>query len=233
MKNLNFFSFIIVTFLLNSCSTTAQVFSLPELKYKFDALEPSIDAKTVEIHYSKHHQGYTDNLNKALEGGENQGKRIEEVLMAGELNPAIRNNGGGYYNHNLYWDILSPEPDKIPVGALKEAIDSQFGSLDKLKEEINNAGTKRFGSGWAWLVVTSDKKLKVTSTPNQDNPLMNVAEVKGIPVLGIDVWEHAYYLNYQNKRADYLDKIWNIIDWNTVSKRYDDALKSEYLSKLK
>ncbi len=234
MKLLNFLFLPIVTLLFFSCGTTAQTYSLPELEYEFDALEPHIDAKTMEIHYSKHHQGYVDKLNAALEKSDQKDRSIEDILMnVGDSNPALRNNGGGHYNHQLYWDILSPNPTKGPEGALKEAIDQHFGGLDKLKEEMNNSGADRFGSGWTWLIVTSDKKLKVTSTPNQDNPLMDVAESRGIPILGIDVWEHAYYLKYQNKRGDYLSKIWNVIDWAAVSERYNQAVNSPNLSKLK
>jgi superoxide dismutase, Fe-Mn family len=196
--------------------------SLPALPYSFDALEPHIDAKTMEIHYDKHHQAYVDNLNKALAGSDGEGKSLEELMANISAFPAaVRNNGGGHYNHSLFWTILGANGGE-PSGELSNAINEAFGSLDVLKEKMNTAGTTRFGSGWAWLIV-KDGKLEVTSTPNQDNPLMDVAEVKGTPILGIDVWEHAYYLKYQNKRPDYLAAIWNVINWKEVEKRYTAA----------
>lgn len=197
--------------------------SLPALPYAFDALEPHIDARTMEIHHDKHHQAYVDNLNKALAGTEHENKTLEELMANISAYPAaVRNNGGGHYNHTLFWTVLSPNGG-APSGELATAINEAFGSLDALKEKMNTAGATRFGSGWAWLIV-KDGKLEVTSTPNQDNPLMDVAEVKGHPILGIDVWEHAYYLKYQNKRPDYLSAIWNVINWNEVEKRYKAAL---------
>jgi superoxide dismutase, Fe-Mn family len=198
-------------------------FNLPALPYAHDALEPTIDKQTMEIHHGKHHQAYVDNLNKAVAGTENESKSLEDLLKnVGSLSPAIRNNGGGHWNHTFFWDTLAPHAGGEPTGALAEAINSTFGSFDALKEKINAAGTTRFGSGWAWLVV-KDGKLEVTSTPNQDNPLMDVAEVKGIPLLGIDVWEHAYYLKYQNRRPEYLTNIWNVISWAKVSERFAAA----------
>jgi Fe-Mn family superoxide dismutase len=198
-------------------------FNLPALPYAHDALEPSIDKQTMEIHHGKHHQAYVDNLNKAVAGTENESKSLEDLLKnVGSLSPAIRNNGGGHWNHTFFWDTLAPHAGGEPTGALAEAINSSFGSFDALKEKINAAGTTRFGSGWAWLIV-KDGKLEVTSTPNQDNPLMDVAEVKGIPLLGIDVWEHAYYLKYQNRRPEYLTNIWNVISWAKVSERFAAA----------
>jgi len=195
-------------------------FSLPALPYAHDALEPSIDKQTMEIHHGKHHQAYVDNLNKAVAGTENENKSLEDLLKnVGSLSPAIRNNGGGHWNHTFFWETLAPHAGGEPTGALAEAINSTFGSFDALKEKINAAGTTRFGSGWAWLIV-KDGKLEVTSTPNQDNPLMDVAEVKGTPLLGIDVWEHAYYLKYQNRRPEYLTNIWNVISWAKVSERF-------------
>ncbi len=196
--------------------------SLPPLPYAFEALEPHIDAQTMQIHHGKHHQAYVDNLNKALAGTDGESKSLEE-LMAGisAYPPAVRNNGGGHYNHSLFWQVLGANGGQ-PEGALAEAINSAFGSLDGLKEKMNAAGATRFGSGWAWL-IKKDGKLEVTSTPNQDNPLMDVAEVKGTPILGIDVWEHAYYLKYQNKRPDYLAAIWNVINWSEVAQRFDGA----------
>jgi len=197
--------------------------SLPALPYAFDALEPYIDAQTMQIHHDKHHQAYVDNLNKALAGTDGEGKTLEELLANISAYPAaVRNNGGGHYNHTLFWTVLGPGGG-APSGDLAAAIDSAFGSLDALKEKMNNAGATRFGSGWAWLIVKNGK-LEVTSTPNQDNPLMDVAEVKGTPVFGVDVWEHAYYLKYQNRRPEYLGAIWNVVNWQEVEKRYKAAL---------
>ena len=196
--------------------------SLPALPYAHDALEPHIDAQTMQIHHGKHHQAYVDNLNKALTGSDGESKTLEELMANISAYPAaVRNNGGGHYNHSLFWSILGPNGGQ-PGGELATAINDAFGGLDGLKEKMNAAGATRFGSGWAWLIV-KDGKLEVTSTPNQDNPLMDVAEVKGTPILGIDVWEHAYYLKYQNKRPDYLAAIWNVINWNEVEKRYSAA----------
>ncbi len=198
-------------------------FTLPALPYAHDALEPYIDKQTMEIHHGKHHQAYVDNLNKAVAGTENENKSLEDLLKnVGSLSPAIRNNGGGHWNHTFFWETLAPHAGGEPTGALAEAINSTFGSFDALKEKVNAAGATRFGSGWAWLIV-KDGKLEVTSTPNQDNPLMDVAEVKGTPLLGIDVWEHAYYLKYQNKRPEYLNQIWNVISWAKVSERFGAA----------
>lgn len=197
-------------------------FTLPQLPYAFDALEPHIDAKTMEIHHGKHHQAYVNNLNKAIEGTDNADKSLEELVKnAGSISPAVRNNGGGHWNHSFFWTILSPNSGQ-PSGDLAAAIDSTFGSLDGLKEKFNAAGGARFGSGWAWLIV-KDGKLEVTSTPNQDNPLMDVAETKGTPILGVDVWEHAYYLNYQNRRPDYLAAFWNVVNWDKVAELYNAA----------
>ncbi len=198
-------------------------FTLPQLPYAPDALEPYIDAQTMQIHHGKHHQAYIDNLNKAIAGTEHENKSVEElVASAGSISPAVRNNGGGHWNHSFFWQILAPATSQTPSGALSEAINSTFGSLDALKEKVNTAGATRFGSGWAWL-ISRDGKLEVTSTPNQDNPLMDVAEVKGKPILGIDVWEHSYYLKYQNKRPDYLNAIWNVINWKKVAENFDTA----------
>lgn len=195
-------------------------FELPKLGYSYDALEPNIDARTMEIHHTKHHGGYTANLNKAVEGTGLEGKTIEEILkdVSGHSS-AVRNNGGGYYNHNLYWEILAPGGAKTPEGELADAIDESFGSLENFREAFIQAALTRFGSGWAWLVLQNNK-LVVSSTPNQDNPLMDVAEVQGTPVLGIDVWEHAYYLNYQNKRPDYVNAFWDLINWDEVARRF-------------
>jgi len=200
------------------------VHSLPALPYSFDALEPHIDAQTMQIHHDKHHQAYVDNLNKALAGTNGEGKTLEELMANISSYPvAVRNNGGGHYNHTLFWTVLGPNAGGQPTGDLSKAINDAFGSYDALKEKMNTAGATRFGSGWAWLIV-KDGKLEVTSTPNQDNPLMDIAEVKGHPILGIDVWEHAYYLKYQNRRPEYLTNIWNVINWNEVEKRYKAAL---------
>ncbi len=196
-------------------------FTLPQLPFAHDALEPYIDVLTMQIHHGKHHQAYVDNLNKAIAGTEHENKSIEELVKnAGSISPAVRNNGGGHWNHSFFWELLAPAGGEGPSGNLAEAINSTFGSLDELKTKMNTAGTTRFGSGWAWLIV-KDGKLEVTSTPNQDNPLMEIAEVKGTPILGIDVWEHAYYLKYQNKRPDYLTAIWNVINWKKVEEHYN------------
>lgn len=199
-------------------------FTLPTLPYATDALEPHIDKQTMEIHHGKHHQAYVDNLNKAVAGTEHENKKLEELIAnAGKISPAVRNNGGGHWNHSFFWELLSGSASK-PGGKLADDINATFGSLEALQEKINTAGATRFGSGWAWLIV-KDGKLEVSSTPNQDNPLMDVAEVKGTPILGIDVWEHAYYLKYQNKRPDYLKAIWNVINWKKVGEHYDAAKK--------
>ncbi len=192
-------------------------FELPKLDYAYDALEPQIDARTMEIHHTKHHAAYTSNLNAALEGTGYEGKKIEEVLAnVDKLSIAVRNNGGGYYNHNLYWKVLTPGGSNEPKGELKDAIVRDFGSVNAFKEAFSKAAATRFGSGWAWL-VKNNKGLVVGSTPNQDNPLMSVSEVKGVPILGIDVWEHAYYLNYQNRRPDYVEAFWKLINWDVVA----------------
>src|SRR5699024_1808880 len=198
-------------------------FEQPKLKYDFDALEPHIDAETMKVHYGKHHAGYTPKLNAAIEGTDLEGKSIEEILKNLDMsNSAVRNNGGGYFNHNLYFDVISPDGGGKPTGNLADAIEEAFGSFDKFKEEFSNAAKTRFGSGWAWLAVEEGGKVSVCSTPNQDNPLMPDAEC-GTPILGIDVWEHAYYLKYQNKRPDYVEAFFNVIDWDQVSKNYEAA----------
>ena len=200
-------------------------FTLPPLPYAPNALEPYIDAQTMTIHHDKHHQAYVDNLNKALAGTPNEGKSLEDIVkMAGTISPAVRNNGGGHWNHSFFWNQLAVNGGSAPAGELADAITTDFGSFDALKEKFNAAATTRFGSGWAWLIV-KDGKLDVTSTPNQDNPLMDVADVKGTPILGVDVWEHAYYLKYQNRRPEYLAAFWNVIDWAKVSELYADAKK--------
>jgi superoxide dismutase len=224
---------LFIAALLTTAFAQAQPYSLPKLPYDYNALEPHIDALTMEIHYSRHHQAYVTNLNKAVVGTPMEKAQLDNLLItAGRRSAAFRNNGGGHYNHTLFWEILSPKPQKAPQGALLAAINAQFGSLDSLKTALNQAASTRFGSGWAWLVVTPGKKLQVCSTPNQDNPIMDVSEVRGIPVLGIDVWEHAYYLKYQNKRGDYLGAIWNVLDWAAVGRKYDAALTSPLLKSI-
>lgn len=201
-------------------------FELPKLPYAFDALEPHIDARTMEIHHGKHHQAYVTNLNNALVGDDMAGKSLEEILShISQMPMAVRNNGGGHYNHSLFWTIMKPNGGGAPSGALADAIKATFGSFDEFKTKFNAAGATRFGSGWAWLIVDGKKDLQITSTPNQDNPIMDIAEVKGTPILGCDVWEHAYYLHYQNRRPDYMTAWWNTINWEEVSRRYADAKK--------
>ena len=199
-------------------------FTLPALPYAFDALEPHIDTTTMQIHHGKHHQAYVDNLNKAIAGTPNEGKSLEElVAKAGSISPAVRNNGGGHWNHTFFWESLTPKGKGAPAAKLADDIHTTFGSFDAFKEKFSAAGMTRFGSGWAWLIV-KDGKLEVSSTPNQDNPLMDVAEVKGTPLLGVDVWVHAYYLKYQNRRAEYLGAFWNVVNWDKVAERYAAAL---------
>jgi len=200
------------------------MFELAPLPYSHNALEPHIDAKTMEIHHGKHHQAYVNNLNNAIKGTELETKTLEEILLnIGDYSMAVRNNGGGHWNHTFFWGIMGPNGGGEPTGDLLAAINNQFGSFAAMKEQFNAAGTTRFGSGWAWLIV-HDGKLAITSTPNQDNPLMNIAEVKGTPILGLDVWEHAYYLNYQNRRPDYIAAFWNVINWSAVSDLYQKAI---------
>ncbi|MEC7770304.1 MAG: superoxide dismutase [Bacteroidota bacterium] len=201
-------------------------YKLPELPYSYDALAPYIDAKTMEIHHTKHHQGYVNKLNAALEESGIEGTDLNSLFgKISKLSTAIRNNGGGHYNHCLFWTILTPNGSEMPA-TLSDAIDKTFGSLDELKTSFSNAAATRFGSGWAWLIVDGDGNLKVTSTPNQDNPLMDTASDQGTPILGLDVWEHAYYLNYQNKRPEYIDAFWNLVNWQEVEKRYLAAISS-------
>jgi len=196
-------------------------FVLPQLDYAYDALEPHIDARTMEIHHTKHHAAYTTNLNAAIEGSDLAGQSIEAILAnISKHSPVIRNNGGGFYNHNLFWKIMSPKGGGAPKGDLLSAIEQTFGSFDQFKEQFNKAAATRFGSGWAWLVKQSNGGLAITSTANQDNPLMDIAEVKGTPILGLDVWEHAYYLHYQNRRPDYISAFWNVINWDEVASRF-------------
>ena len=195
-------------------------FELPKLNYAYDALEPTIDAKTMEIHHSKHHQAYVDNLNNAIAGTDLEGKSLEEIQKIGTDKPAVRNNGGGHFNHSLFWELLTPGGSKEPVGNVKAEIE-KIGGFEKFKEDFSNAAKTRFGSGWAWLVKNSDGSVVVSSTPNQDNPLMPVADVQGTPILGIDVWEHAYYLKYQSKRPDYVAAFFDVINWDKVEELYN------------
>ncbi len=199
-------------------------FQLPELPYAFDALEPNIDARTMEIHHGKHHAGYTKKLNAAIEGTDLEGKSIEDILAnVSGASTGVRNNGGGFYNHALFWSVMSPNGGGEPTGALADAINEAFGSFEEFKAKFAAAAGTRFGSGWAWLSVGADGKLFVSSTANQDNPLMDVADHKGTPILGVDVWEHAYYLNYQNRRPDYVQAFFNVIDWTAVAARFSAA----------
>lgn len=196
-------------------------FELPKLTYAYDALEPHIDARTMEIHHGKHHAGYTNNLNAAIEGTALAGKSIEDILTNLDLNnKAVRNNGGGFYNHRLFWEIMSPKGGGVPTGELASAIDKKFGSFAAFKETFSKAATTQFGSGWAFLCVHKGGEVAVCATPNQDNPLMPTVGCGGTPILGIDVWEHAYYLNYQNRRPDYIAAFYNVIDWKVVADKY-------------
>lgn len=199
-------------------------FTLDPLPYAFNALEPFFDAATMEIHHDKHHQAYVTNLNNAIAGTDNENKTLEELVAhAGAISPAVRNNGGGHWNHSFFWEQLSLNKGTAPAGTLAAAIDSELGGFDAFKDAFKKAATTRFGSGWAWLIVQNGK-LVVSSTPNQDNPLMDVADAKGTPILGLDVWEHAYYLKYQNKRPDFVDAFWNVVNWDVVANRYAAAL---------
>lgn len=197
-------------------------FELPELGYAYDALEPHIDARTMEIHHSKHHNGYTTKLNAAIEGTELEGKYIDEIITGLDMsNTAVRNNGGGFYNHSLFWEVMNPNDRGELSGELKDAIDAAFGSFDGFKDAFSKAAATQFGSGWAWLCVNQGGSVEVCATPNQDNPLMPGVGCGGTPILGIDVWEHAYYLNYQNRRPDYIEAFFNVINWNEVTRRYN------------
>lgn len=198
-------------------------FKLIDLPYNYSALEPYIDAKTMEIHYTKHHGGYTNNLNKAIEGTPLDSMSIEDILTdVSKHSVAVRNNGGGFYNHNLFWSVMGPNAGGAPTGELADAISKHFGSFDAFKEKFSAAAATRFGSGWAWLVKKGDE-LVISSTPNQDNPLMDVADVKGTPIFGLDVWEHAYYLKYQNRRPEYVENFWKVVNWDEVARRYKQA----------
>lgn len=198
-------------------------FELPALPYASDALEPNFDKTTMEIHHGKHHNAYVTNLNNAIKGTEWENKSIEELLSnISKLAPAVRNNGGGHFNHSLFWTVLGPNKGGNPTGELAAAIEKKWGTFEKFKEEFANAGVTRFGSGWAWLIVANGE-IEICSSPNQDNPLMDIADKKGTPILGLDVWEHAYYLKYQNRRPDYIAAFWNVVDWDAVAKRYSAA----------
>ena len=201
------------------------MFELPALPYAHNALEPHIDARTMEIHHGKHHQAYVNNLNNAVKGTAADGVSLLDLIHnISKYTPAIRNNGGGHWNHSFFWGIMGPNAGGQPTGALMDAIVASFGSFDAMKVQFNSAATTRFGSGWAWLIV-HDHKLVITSTPNQDNPLMDIAEVKGAPILGLDVWEHAYYLHYQNRRPDYIGAFWNVVNWSAVNAHFEAATK--------
>lgn len=210
----------------NSKTMTKEVHTLPALPYSYDALEPHIDKMTMEIHHTKHHQAYINNLNAAIAGTEMENMKLEDIFKnMGKYPVAVRNNGGGHYNHSLFWSIMSPDGGGKPSGKLMEAIEKKYSSFENFQKEFNQAAATRFGSGWAWLIVTPSGEIQISSTPNQDNPLMDVADVKGTPIMGIDVWEHAYYLKYQNRRPDYVGAFWNVINWKEVEKRYAALVK--------
>jgi Fe-Mn family superoxide dismutase len=228
MKSIQKVFVVALMFVATAVTSSAQEkvktnFEFPKLPYSYNALEPYIDAMTMEIHYSKHHRAYYDNFMKAIAGTEYEYKTIGEIFSTISKAPAaVRNMSGGYYNHTLFWENMSPTPGE-PSAKLKSAIEARFGSFDAFKEAFNKASSSVFGSGWSWLVVTSEGKLEITTSPNQDNPLMDIAVVKGTPLLAFDVWEHAYYLKYQNKRADYIAAFWNVINWSEVSNRFEKA----------
>ena len=227
MKKTSIFQIMIII-MTTTAAVNAQPasgpFQLITLPYAYDALEPHIDAQTMEIHHSRHHAAYVNNLNAAVKGTDGEKMTLLDIMAnTKKFDMKVRNNAGGVYNHDLFFTTLSPKGGGKPTGELADAINTAFGSFDEMKTQLNTAGANRFGSGWAWLYVTPEGKLAICSTPNQDNPLMDIAEVKGTPIFGIDVWEHAYYLKYQNKRADYLNAIWNVVDWDAVSKRYQAA----------
>jgi superoxide dismutase, Fe-Mn family len=230
MKKVSIFQIMIIIMTATTAGvnaqSTASPFQLISLPYAYNALEPHIDAMTMEIHHSRHHAAYVNNLNVAVKGTEGEKMSLLEIMAnTKKFDMKVRNNAGGVYNHDLFFTTLSPNGGGQPKGELAAAIDAAFGSFDNMKTQLNTAGTGRFGSGWAWLYVTTEGKLAICSTPNQDNPLMDIAEFKGTPIFGIDVWEHAYYLKYQNKRPDYLNAVWNVADWDAVAKRFADAKK--------
>ena len=216
----------------------SQKFSLPDLRFEYDQYQQGIDEQTMRIHHSKHHQGYVNKLNNAVKAeGLQESSLIDLLLNASDMPVSVRNNAGGHFNHTLFWEILTPTLPNVRPGRLSDELSKQinmdFGSFEELRSELTSAAAKRFGSGWAWLVLTPEKKLIVTSSPNQDNPIMDVSEKRGIPILGIDVWEHAYYLKYQNKRGDYLSAIWSLLDWGVISKKYTEALTDSLLKRIK
>jgi Fe-Mn family superoxide dismutase len=218
-------------------SVKSQEFSLPELRFEYGQYEQGIDEQTMRIHHSKHHQGYVNKLNKAVQAeGLQNTALIDLLLRASDMPGSVRNNSGGHYNHTLFWEVLTPTLSDVAPGKISEElskqIDNDFESFEALRKELTNAAAKRFGSGWAWLILMPDKTLKVTSSANQDNPIMDVSEIRGIPILGIDVWEHAYYLRYQNKRGDYLSAIWSLLDWGLISEKYKEALKDPLLKRI-
>lgn len=227
MRVISFFILIISTLISTSCNAQkADPFVFPELNYSYDALGEFIDATTMEIHYTRHHMAYFNNFMKAAEEQGLLNSNFENIFAnISQYSASVRNNGGGFYNHNLFWEVISPTGGETPDGKLKDAIVEAFGSVDAFKEQFETAAKSRFGSGWAWLTVDANNKLFVSSTANQDNPLMDVADQKGTPVLGLDVWEHAYYLHYQNKRADYVSNFWKVVDWKAVEKKYLKAIK--------
>lgn len=201
-------------------------FTLPDLPYAHNALEPHVDTRTMEIHHGKHHAAYVNNLNAALQGTEHENKSLEELFsIMSQLPPAVRNNGGGHWNHSMFWEIMGPNGGGSPTGDLASKINKNFGSFEEMQKQFNQAAATRFGSGWAWLCVDENDDLFITSTPNQDNPLMDLAEKKGRPILGLDVWEHAYYLHYQNRRPDYVSSWWNVVNWEEVGRRYRSAVR--------
>ncbi len=227
MKKTSIFQIMIIVMTTSAAVNAQQAagpFQLITLPYAYNALEPYIDAQTMEIHHTKHHAAYVNNLNAAVKGTDGEKMTLLEILASTKkFDMKVRNNAGGVYNHDLFFTTLSPKGGGQPTGDLAKAIDEAFGSFENMKTQLNTAGANRFGSGWAWLYVNTEGKLAIGSTPNQDNPLMDIAEFKGTPIFGIDVWEHAYYLKYQNKRADYLNAVWNVVDWNAVAKRYAEA----------
>ncbi|HRG22236.1 MAG TPA: superoxide dismutase [Saprospiraceae bacterium] len=226
----SFFTLVLVALSIQVWAQPAGPFILPLLPYQLDALEPFIDAQTMEIHHGKHHQAYVTNLNKALAGTKYETLPLMDIMLRAEkAGGAIRNNAGGHYNHSLFWSILGKGAAFNPESKVGMAVINDLGGLDSLQKMLNKEAATRFGSGWAWLYLTTDKKLAVCSSPNQDNPIMDVSPFRGIPILGIDVWEHAYYLKYQNKRADYLSAIWNVINWNQVNENYINALANDFL----
>ncbi len=225
---------IVILFSSIQLVLSAQQFTLPNLKFTYAEYEPFIDMKTMEIHHSKHHQAYVTNLNKAVAGSPFENKPLSKVLLnMSNASEVIRNNAGGHYNHSLFWEILTPKTSSQPSELLQKAIEETFGKLDSLKTKMHQACMSRFGSGWAWLIVNEEGKLQVTSTGNQDTPIMDVVAERGIPIIGIDVWEHAYYLKHQNKRNDYIYAIWSILDWGVISQKYEDALKDPVLVSIK